>query len=199
MNISLMVMDGAHAGDVIAVAGLYLLVGRGAQAHVRPNSPLVSERHCALLQRPDGFFLRDLESKSGTFLNDRRLRGEIELRDGDLVRVGPLTFLVQLAAQGERRLTALDEPPSERSLSSSADMEVQPLAAPTFAPLAAETQSMPAQEPLPLPEPAWETPQEVNDPRPVDHVGELTGVRSVAGGVRRTRVVWENARSRSPT
>jgi len=99
MKIGLLVMDGARTGERIAVPGMVMLVGRAPQCHVRPTSPQVSERHCSLLQREDGFYLRDLESKSGTFLNDRRLRGgEIEVRDGDLVRVGPLTFIVQIGA-----------------------------------------------------------------------------------------------------
>jgi hypothetical protein len=99
MKICLLVMDGIHAGQRIDVQGMYLMVGRSAACHVRPNSPEVSERHCALVEREDSFFLRDLESKAGTFLNDRRLRGEIELRDGDLIRVGPLLFLAQISAQ----------------------------------------------------------------------------------------------------
>jgi pSer/pThr/pTyr-binding forkhead associated (FHA) protein len=112
MNIGLLVMDGAHTGERIAVPGMLMLVGRGPQCHVRPTSPQVSERHCSLLQREDGFYLRDLESKSGTFLNDRRLRGgEIEVRDGDLVRVGPLTFIVQTGAdQDALGVQAAEEP-----------------------------------------------------------------------------------------
>jgi len=112
MKIGLLEVEGAHSGELIAVQGMFMLVGRGPQCHVRPTSPQVSERHCSLLQREDGFYLRDLDSKAGTFLNDRRLRGgEIEVRDGDLVRVGPLTFIVQIGAdQDAPGVQAAEEP-----------------------------------------------------------------------------------------
>jgi pSer/pThr/pTyr-binding forkhead associated (FHA) protein len=149
MKIGLLVMDGVHAGEVIRAQGMYLMVGRGEQCHVRPTSPLVSERHCALLEREDGIFLRDLESRAGTFLNDRRLRGEIELREGDLLRVGPLTFLVQqLTKKQAEVLQATDEPPAQRALY---PLETPFASAPAYdsvAPAAVETQEMPALEPL---------------------------------------------------
>src|SRR5271165_4542938 len=98
MKLSLMVTEGVHAGQVIAVSGVSLWIGRGPQCHVRPNSPAVADRHCNLTIRGERAFVRDLDSCTGTFLNDRQLRGEIELRDGDFLRVGPLVFVIQLAA-----------------------------------------------------------------------------------------------------
>jgi pSer/pThr/pTyr-binding forkhead associated (FHA) protein len=149
MKIGLLVMDGVHAGEVIRAQGMYLMVGRGEQCHVRPTSPLVSERHCAMLEREDGIFLRDLESRAGTFLNDRRLRGEIELREGDLLRVGPLTFLLQqLTKKQAEVLQATDEPPAHRDLSPLEAANAPEPAYDSVAPAAVETQEMPALEPL---------------------------------------------------
>ncbi|MBY0522015.1 MAG: hypothetical protein K2R98_01365 [Gemmataceae bacterium] len=39
MKTSLLVIEGVHAGELIEIAGLYMLIGRGPQCHVRPNSP----------------------------------------------------------------------------------------------------------------------------------------------------------------
>ena len=40
----------------------------------------------------------DLKSSNGTFVNGVRVNGEQELQSGDLVKVGPLEFAVQIAA-----------------------------------------------------------------------------------------------------
>jgi hypothetical protein len=44
----------------------------------------------------DKVFVHDFGSTNGTFINDRQIKGEIELLDGDRLRVGPLTFAVHL-------------------------------------------------------------------------------------------------------
>lgn len=55
----------------------------------------ISRRHARLLRRPDGWFLEDLQSTNGTFLNENRLSpGQpARLNHGDLVRLGQLTLI----------------------------------------------------------------------------------------------------------
>jgi pSer/pThr/pTyr-binding forkhead associated (FHA) protein len=45
----------------------------------------MSRRHCSLTSRDGRVYLADLGSSNGTYL---RLRGERELRPGDLLRIG---------------------------------------------------------------------------------------------------------------
>jgi pSer/pThr/pTyr-binding forkhead associated (FHA) protein len=85
-------------GKEIPVGLSTFLIGREPGCHLRPTSPLVSKRHCALLVREGKVFLRDFDSTNGTFLNDRQVNGEIELLDGDRLRAGPLTFAVGIEA-----------------------------------------------------------------------------------------------------
>jgi pSer/pThr/pTyr-binding forkhead associated (FHA) protein len=92
------------------------LIGRDAQCHIRPASPLVSERHCVLLTREDGIFVMDLNSATGTFINDRRIARETKLRDGDRLKIGPLLFSLDIdsglaagAAEEEAANVFLDE------------------------------------------------------------------------------------------
>lgn len=59
--------------------------------------PSVAKNHALLVKEPEGWTVRDLGSKHGTFLNDTRLEPErpTRLRDGDTVRFGkhlPLRF-----------------------------------------------------------------------------------------------------------
>src|SRR3954462_10006145 len=99
MKLSLVVMtEGKQRGKVIPVTLAQFLIGRDPQCHLRPASPVISKRHCALLVRDQKAFLRDFDSTNGPFLNDEPVKGEVELHDGDQLKCGPLTFRVQLEA-----------------------------------------------------------------------------------------------------
>jgi pSer/pThr/pTyr-binding forkhead associated (FHA) protein len=156
MILSLLVADGVHAGEVIAIEGVSLLVGRAPQCQVRPNSPAIGLRHCMLLVREERVFLRDLGNKTGTFLNDRQLRGEIELQDGDMVRIGPLTFIVQMESEEHAERPSLPknaEPPAQRPSMPDDDdedmVDLTRLDEPDTLPSAADTQVVPGLEPYP--------------------------------------------------
>jgi pSer/pThr/pTyr-binding forkhead associated (FHA) protein len=96
MKLSLVVTQGKLAGKEIQVRLSQFLIGRDPECQLRPNSPLVSKRHCAVVQREGRVFLRDFESTNGTILNEQPLQGEKELRAGDEFKVGPLAFRVKL-------------------------------------------------------------------------------------------------------
>jgi predicted component of type VI protein secretion system len=191
MKLSLMVTEGVHAGQVIAVNGISLLIGRGPQCHVRPNSPAVAERHCNLTLRGERAFVRDLDSRTGTFLNDRQLRGEIELRDGDFLRVGPLVFVIQLESSGEEPpVSENGSVPGMSAAYPAAETQEMPAFVPEpLPPLPAETQEMPALEPEPLPS---EEPGLVAM-APVAHPPAVNGSRPAS-----TRVGWGGPRRRRP-
>ena len=99
MKIHLEVLTpGTMQGKKIPIKLMQFLIGRDKQCHLRPASPIVSNRHCALLVRGNRVFVRDFESTNGTLINERAVRGEVEVRDQDEVRVGPLVLRVCLEA-----------------------------------------------------------------------------------------------------
>jgi predicted component of type VI protein secretion system len=49
-----------------------------------------------VLQRDSKVFVRDFESINGTFVNDGQVKGEVELHDGDRLRMGPLLLVVKI-------------------------------------------------------------------------------------------------------
>jgi predicted component of type VI protein secretion system len=104
MKLSLVVTQGKLAGKEIQIRLSQFLIGRDPECQLRPNSPLVSKRHCAVLTREGRVFLRDFESTNGTILNDAPVKGEAELQAGDEFKVGPLAFRVKLEA------TVVDKP-----------------------------------------------------------------------------------------
>src|SRR5437764_7404431 len=99
MKFSLLVMTpGKQEGKAIEVKLSQFLIGRDPQCHLRPASPMISKRHCALIQREGKVFVRDFDSTNGTLVNDQPVKGEIELHHDDQLKVGPLLFAVRLEA-----------------------------------------------------------------------------------------------------
>jgi pSer/pThr/pTyr-binding forkhead associated (FHA) protein len=99
MKLNLVVQTpGPNKGKVLEIKLSQFVVGRDPQCHLRPASPMISKRHCALLQREGKVFLRDFDSTNGTFVNNEPVKGEIELHHGDQLKIGPLLFEVRVEA-----------------------------------------------------------------------------------------------------
>jgi hypothetical protein len=66
-------------------------IGRGFTADLRLEEHRVSRRHAILVHRGARIRLLDDRSANGTFVNGRRII-ESELRDGDMILVGPVAL-----------------------------------------------------------------------------------------------------------
>ena len=97
MDVKLVVLGGKHPGQEIAVQGPEFLVGRAPECKLRPNSDMVSRRHCMISIAEGRVTIRDLGSRNGTLVNDQKITGEHELRTGDKIKIGPLEFEVHLS------------------------------------------------------------------------------------------------------
>lgn len=96
MKLSLVVNEGVHKGKTISINLAQFVIGRDPQCQLRPSSPMISKRHCALLIRDDKAFVRDFDSTNGTTVNEEEVKGERELHDQDNLKVGPLAFVVRI-------------------------------------------------------------------------------------------------------
>ena len=88
----LTVVDGYRVGRQLILSSPVTVLGRGD--HLRlpfvggSNADLESE-HLSIERRPTGiFFLRDLSSRLGSFVNNVPVRGEVDLNDGDTIKLG---------------------------------------------------------------------------------------------------------------
>jgi predicted component of type VI protein secretion system len=99
MKLSLHVLAaGKLSGKSFEVKLSQFVIGRDPQCHLRPASPLISKRHCAIIQRGGKVFLRDFGSTNGSFVNDEPVKGEVELSNDDKLKIGPLEFQVRIEA-----------------------------------------------------------------------------------------------------
>ena len=97
MKLSLVVLTpGKTEGKVIPITLSQFVIGRDPQCHLRPASAVISKRHCAILVRDGKLFLRDFDSTNGTFVNEQPVKGEVEVKHDDQLRVGPLLFGIRV-------------------------------------------------------------------------------------------------------
>ena len=73
-----------------------MLIGRHSTSDVRLSLPDISRRHCRFVFADGCWRVIDLKSLNGVFVNGERLH-EAQLFHGDRVRLGSLTFDVDLA------------------------------------------------------------------------------------------------------
>lgn len=72
------------------------VVGRDPRTTVHLPNRQVSRHHARLIKRNDQFYIEDLGSKNGTFVNGAPVNDERKLEDGDVVHIGfayRLTFV----------------------------------------------------------------------------------------------------------
>ncbi len=68
-------------------------IGRDRQLSISISDRRLSRRHAAIQYIPnEGFYLIDLESTNGSFINGEPVHGRLPLKDGDRVRLSSLAF-----------------------------------------------------------------------------------------------------------
>ena len=67
-------------------------IGRDEKNNIVVDLDNVSRKHCVVKNRENAFYVTDLKSTNGTYLNDEEIGDEQALRSGDLVKVGGAIF-----------------------------------------------------------------------------------------------------------
>lgn len=65
-----------------------LRIGRDASCEITLDDTYASQEHARLSTRDGTWYVEDLGSTNGTYLNDRRLNAPVPVHAGDVVRVG---------------------------------------------------------------------------------------------------------------
>ena len=94
-----------HQGRTYPLAAGVNLIGRDSGAVLCLEASSVSRRHAEIVVGERGASLRDLGSKNGTYRGEARVSGEVDLADGDEIRIGTVRVLFREAAR-ESTLTA---------------------------------------------------------------------------------------------
>jgi pSer/pThr/pTyr-binding forkhead associated (FHA) protein len=122
MNWDLVIDKGTHKGQLIPIDHFPFFIGRDDDCQLRPISLYVSHCHCALIRQGNQMIVRDCNSTNGTFLNNHRVKGEVEIHSGDRLRIGPLAFVISTrpAAAGNQQIASAKPGPAQRTVNEDA-------------------------------------------------------------------------------
>jgi phosphoserine phosphatase RsbU/P len=89
-------------------------IGRAEECDIYFPDQLLSRRHAEVVARSDGYFLLDLDSTNGTFLNGERIKADQRLQDGDVITVGGNTLVYrEMESDGDEKSAARYFPQNE--------------------------------------------------------------------------------------
>ena len=103
------IMNGPEKGRSFEVDEEAIFVGRAPDNEIHINDKSVSRKHLKIIKRGEKYYVTDLGSKNGTFIDGMRITGakEYEVREGMPIAVGK-TFLSVGKAYPDDVLAVLD-------------------------------------------------------------------------------------------
>jgi pSer/pThr/pTyr-binding forkhead associated (FHA) protein len=108
LTASLEIVRGTFAGACFQVDRAVCSIGRGEDNDVRIRDDTVSSAHATLLRKRGAWFVVDLRSMNGTFVDGSRVSGERQLHPGACVRVGAVELVFRAIDSDEEPVA---EPP----------------------------------------------------------------------------------------
>lgn len=103
-RLALLWLSGPHTGEEhVLPVDRPAFCGRSREVDIRIEDDLVSRRHTKISHRNGQYWVEDLDSKNGTYLNGEKVTSPAVLRAGDYLRIGEATFHVVVpCAVGEQ-------------------------------------------------------------------------------------------------
>lgn len=94
----LKLIRGGAVGQLLPLAGDRVILGRHPTCQIVLDNAAVSRHHAQILESHGTYFLEDLRSRNGTQLNEQSIRGRMELKDGDQVKLCDYVFQFLLSS-----------------------------------------------------------------------------------------------------
>ena len=101
----LVVQEGQLAGRRWRVDTDAITLGRGEECDIVLPDRQVSRVHARVSRAEDGFYIEDLGSKNGTYVNGMPVRDRVKLQDGDEIQVALSVRLLFVGADATLPLT----------------------------------------------------------------------------------------------
>ena len=102
LDVKLRVVDGPLHGGVFKNWEGALSIGRGLQNHVVLLDDAVSTSHAQIVQEGERYFIQDLNSSNGTFLDGVKVQ-RTELANGQKIKIGISTLVFEIVDLRKRR------------------------------------------------------------------------------------------------
>lgn len=94
----LQVLKGMTPGQVFALSGERMILGRHPECDIVLDVGAVSRQHAVVVRMNNEFYVEDLKSRNGTFVNGEAVMGRRRLQENDRVKVCDIVFAFHLGA-----------------------------------------------------------------------------------------------------
>jgi hypothetical protein len=95
----LIIRKGKNLGQAFTLdRSVPVSIGRSRVCEIRLEDTTVSGQHCRIISEDGKHYLYDLRSTNGTYVNDKKVR-KVELKEGDIIKVGETYFLYKVEQQ----------------------------------------------------------------------------------------------------
>ncbi|MFN2134388.1 MAG: FHA domain-containing protein [Candidatus Promineifilaceae bacterium] len=84
----LIVASGPNQGQEYELGAGEFTIGRSTNNQIVLPLPEISRRHARIWKARDGYYVEDLGSTNGTFVNELRIQEATRLQEGDLLQIG---------------------------------------------------------------------------------------------------------------
>lgn len=91
-------MDGDPENEKTTFSQNEISIGREPSCDISLPDPVISARHARLIYRNMHWWIEDLMSTNGTYLNDERVESPTILINGDELRIGKNILVVELSS-----------------------------------------------------------------------------------------------------
>ncbi len=107
----LIIHEGEKAGQRFIIQEPELIIGRGGECGLVLPERQVSREHIRIYRAGETYYLEDLDSKNGTWVNGRQIKDEpVPLRDGDEINVALASKMTYIGSEATAPLM-VDELP----------------------------------------------------------------------------------------
>lgn len=100
----LVMLELMETGQQIPVLFWENSIGRSKGSDIRVSDISVSRDHCVFLRRKEGWFVSDIGSKFGTFVNGERAEGRTKVNINDAINIGHTTLVLRRGEEYQERL-----------------------------------------------------------------------------------------------
>ncbi len=123
MNAKLVIFNRKGHKKEISLKSGTSTIGRRPDCDVRIPLSIVSRKHCRFTINEQELTIQDLGSANGTYVNSAMVT-EAKIKAGDIVKVGPMKFVVQIDGHPKE----IFPPPDDDSMDDSFESSIPDLA-----------------------------------------------------------------------
>lgn len=97
----ILIRDDAHGGERWEITQAQITIGRDPERQICLPDTSVSRLHAQIVRQQSGYYLTDMQSSNGVYVNGEQLIEPRRLRAGDSIRIGEIVLTCEASSMAE--------------------------------------------------------------------------------------------------